>query len=318
MPVISVIIPAYNVETYLGKCLESVVSQSFRDIEIIVVNDGSTDSTLEIATRYGEMDSRIRIFSNFNGGPSEARNFGIGKSRGEYLCFLDGDDCLYPHSLRTLSEGLTHTGCRISTGHFTRNPDRVIPCKKNPQWRVIDRDSAIEDMLYQKSIVPAVWGKLYDRRLFDSIMFKKGITYEDLDIMYRLIDEAGDIAMIDETVYYYRLNDRSITSVFSAWRFDVLDVTYRMEAYIGDHIPELLPAARDRRLSANFNMLGLIAAHDADGKYAAVADSCWDLIRKYRRESLLNSHVRLKNKFGILASYAGRGFLELILRFIYR
>ena len=318
MPVISVIIPAYNVETYLGKCLESAVSQSFRDIEIIVVNDGSTDSTLEIAARYSELDSRIRLFSKPNGGPSDARNFGIEKSQGEYLCFLDGDDCLYRDSLEILLDGVRSTGCRLSVGSFSRKSEMSISHGGGHRWHIAGKTQAIEEMLYQKSIVPAPWGKLYDRHIFDNMRFRKGITYEDLDIIYRLSDEVDNVAVTDAQVYFYRPNDMSLTTVFSPKRFDVLDVTRRIESYMAVHHPSLLPAARDRRLSANFNMLGLIAVHDIDGKYAAVADSCWALIKEYRKASLTNPDVRFKNKLGILVSYAGRSIFELISRFIYR
>lgn len=311
---ISLILPAYNAEKYLRECLDSALGQSYADIEIIVVDDGSTDSTPEIAAEYAARDPRVRVFSKANGGPSEARNFGIGKSKGDYLCFLDSDDCLYPDSLEILYEGIA-TGAPLSTGRFTR--EKSVGRSKEVKWRVIDSQSAIADMMYQKSVLPSAWGKLFDRRLFDNITFREGITYEDLDVLYRVVAEAGKIAVTDSPVYFYRFNSTSLTNVFSAYRFDVLKVAERLEGYVAENFPALLPAARDRRLSANFNMLGLIALHDADGRYADIADSCWEIIKSYRRASLLDPHVRLKNKLGILCSYLGRGVLETVSKKFY-
>lgn len=316
MPLISVIIPAYNAAPYLGECLESVIAQTFRDIEIIVVDDGSTDATAEIARNFAASDSRIRLLSKPNGGQSSARNFGLRESLGRFVCFVDSDDLLYPDSLKILSDGILQTGCKISSGAFTRS--EIVCRPRKASWVILDAEDAIDCLLYQNTIDPAPWAKLYDRSLFGNCMFDEAIIYEDLDLSYRLIDCAGKIAVTDEVLYFYRINNDSTTGRFSAKRFDVLEVTRRIEEYMAAKHPALLPAARDRRLSANFNMLGLIAANCPDGAHSDVADECWRLIRNYRRESLLNPRVRLKNKAGIILSYLGRPVFEFFAKRIYR
>lgn len=319
MPLISVIIPAYNAAPYLGECLESVIAQTFCDIEIIVVDDGSTDATAEIARNFAAADSRIRLLSKPNGGLSDARNFGIACARGEYITFVDSDDCLFPDSLAILLKGMeSGNSVAISAGGFTRNrlPDRKPG--RGMAWKVYDAQEAVLRVLYQRGLDNGAWAKLYNRRIFDKNLFRVGITYEDLDMVCGNFFAAGKIAVTDGVVYYYRPNGESITGRFSPKRFDVLEVTRRIEEYMAANHPALLPAARDRRLSANFNMLGLIAANCPDGTHSDVADECWRLIRNYRRESLLNPRVRLKNKAGIILSYLGRPVFEFFAKRIYR
>jgi len=315
MAIISVVIPVYNVGRYLRECLESVLAQTFRDIEIIVVDDGSTDESLSIARGFADNDGRVMVFTKPNGGLSSARNFGLSKVSGRFISFVDGDDCLYQDSLEILHEGMIRTGCRIVAGGFVRK--QSVKSSRSKRWQRHDAYHANRDLLYQHSLVPTAWGKLYDRSLFENHMFSEGIVYEDLDLMYRLVDEAGELAVTRDVVYFYRPNPLGTTGHFSPQRFDVLDVTRRIEEYMAERHPDLLPAARDRRLSANFNMLGLVAANCQHGEYEDVADSCWRLIREYRFASLADPRVRLKNKLGVMVSYCGRRVFEFFAKRIY-
>lgn len=313
---VSIIIPAYNAEPWLDDCLASVAAQTMREIEIIVVDDGSTDSTAAIAGVYAENDSRFKVLSKPNGGLSDARNFGIDHSAGDWLCFVDADDMLRDDAVELLLDGVRRSGCQLSIGGCVRRRDKMI--KRRHAWQIFGAEEAEADILYQKTLLPTAWGKLYHRSLFGETRFRKGIMYEDLDIICSLIDKVDRVAVTEEPIYYYRKNCESSTGRFSPRRFDVLDVTARIEAYMAGHHPHLLPAARDRRLSAAFNMYGLIAAQADGNAYAKVADSCWMLIKDYRRESFANPDVRLKNKLGILASYCGRRMFGLLSRIVYK
>lgn len=317
---VSIIIPAYNVEKYLRECLDSALGQTFSDIEVIVVDDGSTDSTPEIIREYASRDPRLKPLTRPNGGLSEARNSGLEVARGERVVFLDGDDLLAPTAVCRLVEAAEQSGAHYVEGRWIQGADSsLISRHSGPSGAltVYDAGTYIEKVLYQDKVYPSAWCKMFSHRLFDNLRFRPGILYEDLDFFYRLADEAGRIAVIQDFIYFYRMNPAGLTGSFSPRRFDVLDVTRRIEDYIAIHHPKLLPAARDRRLSAAFNMFGLIAAYDKAGVHAAVAADCWNLIRSYRRESLFNPRVRIKNKAGIMLSFFGNRVLAFVSGIVY-
>lgn len=317
---VSIIIPAYNVEKYLRECLDSALGQTFSDIEVIVVDDGSTDSTPEIIRGYAARDSRVKSVTRPNGGPSRARNAGLYASRGEWIVFLDSDDVLAPSAVERLVEAAWQSGAPYVEGQWTAGTDSAAIRHNDPKGgdsAVYDAEAYIEKILYQDGVTPSPCCKLFARPLFDELQFRADTIYEDLDICCHIAEKAGKIAVLPDQLYFYRMNPVSLTHTFSPRRFDVLDVTRKIEEYVSDNYPRLLPAARDRRLSAAFNMFGLIAAYDKEGVYSAVADKCWNLICSYRRESLFNPCVRLKNKVGIAVSYMGRGLLSVLSKMVY-
>lgn len=313
---ISVIVPAYNVEKYIADCLESITTQSYRDLEIIVVNDGSTDRTLDIINRHAATDPRIRVISQPNGGLSAARNAGLDAATGEWIVFVDGDDMLLPDSLSHLLKITEDTRADIVCGSFIRQNSE--PKLTNSKIRCFSGVEAFKNILFQKHIDHSAWGKLYRRSIFDSLRFTTGILYEDLDIAWDVFVPAKKIVCTSRPVYFYRVTPGSILHKFSRRRLDVLTITEKIERRTAELSPELLKAARDRRLSANFNILGLIAANNATKEYQQVCDQAWSVIRTHRRTSLFNSNVRLKNKVGILLSYLGRGLTCRILARHYR
>lgn len=328
---VSVIIPAYNEEKYLRECVQSVLAQDFRDMEVIIVNDGSTDSTPRIIRELAAGDPRIRPLDRPNGGMSAARNSALDIARGEWVTFVDADDMLLPGALTAMTDAARLSGCKLvytrSLGDKGKSPlsgkarsplsveNRLSSVPVAPGLEVADAAQVIETVLYQRDLDPSSWGKLYHRSLFDSLRFRDGILYEDLDIFYLVAARAGSVVVLDRQVYFYRVNPVSVTHTFSPHRFDVLQVTERMENHFSA-APRLLAAARDRRLSAAFNMFGLIAAQGG-GDHAATADECWNIIRRYRLRSLRDPEVRLKNKLGILASFLGRRVLALLGRMVY-
>lgn len=314
---VTIIVPAYNAAPYLRETLESVKAQSFTDWECIVVDDGSTDSTLEIAESFRAADPRFRVVTRPNGGLSAARNTGLDNAQGEWICFVDADDTLFPHSLRHLME-LTRYGRLIVGGAMTRVNAHTPRRDRKINLNLFTPEQALSDLLYQRSLLPSASAKLYHCSLFMNESFREGILYEDIDIMYRLIRRSNGVALSDETVYYYRVTPGSLTERFTPRRLDVLAVTERMEQFIAAHYPALLPAARSRRLSAAFNMFGLLASPEAAAQCPGRAEECFDIIRRYRADLLRDRNVRLKNRLGILVSYLGPTPLKLLSRIVYR
>lgn len=310
---ISVVIPAYNAEKFLAACLDSVIEQDTGEWEAIVVDDGSTDSTLSIARGYAGRNPRIKVFSKSNGGLSDARNFGVDKAQGEYITFLDSDDTLPPWALSRLSS--LAPGAEIVSGRLVCLSPASAGEVRSTRMK---GTAALEEGLYQTGISTSACGKLYARNLFDRVRFIPGIWYEDLDFFARVMPEVSTVAVTDTPVYVYRQNPDSFIHRFTPARLDVLKVTEGIERIVAEKYPGLLPAARSRRLSACFNMYALLDIHDREGKYAAEKASCLKIIRGYRRGSLFNPRVRLKNKAGILLSYLGAGIFTRISRLIYK
>lgn len=315
MELVTLIVPAFNAGKFIGECLESIQSQTYEHWEAIVVDDGSTDSTADIAARMAKTDPRIRLWRRRNGGPSAARNSGIAAAKGRWLAFVDADDMIHPQFIEKLMEAASESGAGIAACDFAEGIE--------PKWKaalpackpaVCSGAKAFEASLYQRGggLNCSSCGKLFDAKLFDGVRYVEGIRYEDLEIFGRLCLKATAVAYLRQPLYFYRSNGESFVHRFSPARLDVLKVTEDIERRCSDD-QALSRAARDRRFAANFNMLALAskAGHPA-------AESCWRLVKAYRREVLANPKSRLKNKLGALLTLMGRGVTQSVLKIAYK
>lgn len=304
MAEISIIVPVYNVSALLAPCIESVLSQTFTDWELLLVNDASTDNSLEICNRYADNNTRIRVVSlPKNSGVSAARNYGIDQTTAPFITFLDGDDRLDPRFLERLYPLVKSGSCEIASATFVRvKPEESPTCASNATIQFFSPHQAIEAALYQTGLDPSAWGKIYKRELFANVRFYP-YRFEDLDIFYRLFLQTERIAWIPEPLYLYTINPASYLQNFNPGRAVVLDVTERLVKFMEDNHPDLLPAAHDRALSAAFNIFVLLKKHRCNEPQ--IESRCRTIIRSYRRQSLFNPKVRLKNKLAILATYIG-------------
>lgn len=210
---ISIVVPIYNIENYIGKCIESILHQTYKNFELLLINDGSTDNSLEVCKRY-ETDYRCMIFTKENGGLSDARNYGIARAKGKYITFIDGDDSISPLYLENLILGIKN-GAEISISGFSIVDDNTI---QKTDKNVLAKDvvvkspkKAIEVMLYQKGYDVSACGKLYLKELFTSIQYPKGVYFEDLATTYKLVMQSSNIAFINTKDYYYYIRIGSIT-----------------------------------------------------------------------------------------------------------
>lgn len=310
-PEVSVIIPAYNAEKYLGECLESVCSQTVQSLEIIVVDDGSTDRTTAIATRFAETDPRLRLIRQSNAGPGPARNTAIAASRGRYLAFVDADDLLLPHALEHMLAAARRHDAPMVIARMAKGT-RLLPkwvradAEENPSSRVVDYVECLNLTLYQHVIGTSMWGALMRRELFDGMQLR-GIYYEDLDLTYRLMINAGRIVLTSALVYFYRQHPSSIIHTLSRARFDVLDVVDRMVEFIARECPAALRAAESRRFAAHCNAYSMLlhapAGMLSPAERTAIKSRCLDAIRRYRFQELFGRRTRLRNRLGALLAY---------------
>ena len=208
---VSIIIPVYNVEKYLPQCLDSVLSQTFKDLEVLVVDDGSTDKSGRICDEYAAADSRIRVFHTENRGLSAARNYGLDRCNGEYVAFLDSDDWLEEKAIRLLVEAILSESADIAVcGHYVEWIDHSEVGMASMSSRVPQGDQIIRDYLHGNDIGVQVWNKLYRVRLFEHIRFPVERLHEDIVTTYRLLDAARRLVRVPEPLIHYRMRKSSI------------------------------------------------------------------------------------------------------------
>lgn len=215
-PLISVIVPIYNVERYLNACVNSIVNQTYSNLEIILVDDGSPDKCPEICDEYAERDARIKVIHQENGGLSAARNAGIDIASGELLTFIDSDDFIAENYVELLYNGMFKfdadisiaTFCTFSKENDLDNQAQVLPFEEKTKEECFRRYGSLKAELSMPFI--SACNKLYKKELFFSIRFPKGKLYEDAFTTYKLIDNAKKIVFTATQLYFYRLNPQSI------------------------------------------------------------------------------------------------------------
>lgn len=213
MPKVSVIVPIYNVEKYLARCLESLINQTLEDIEIICVNDGSTDNSADILAKFAEKDERIKIITQVNSGLSEARNAGISASTGKFIAFLDSDDFVDLDFYEALYNSAIKNNCDIACGNIIRENNK----KKRKPFINYDKEciaSSVKDK-YVLTKVPEhcyVWNKIYRREnlINSGVRFIRGITYEDMPFTADVLEKLGNLVCVPKVFYHYWINDESI------------------------------------------------------------------------------------------------------------
>lgn len=216
MPLVSVIIPVYNVEKTIKKCIDSIINQTFRDLEIIIVNDGSTDKSLEICKNYKSLDSRILLISKKNGGLSSARNAGITMSKAKYISFVDGDDFINRDMISRMINGFTLSDEVDITivGHNVVDENyklQEINTMKSSNF--FSKKEALIELINDKNIHSYSWDKMYKRKLFEDVTFPEKRIFEDIATTYKLFYKSNLIYHCggEPEINYYR-NPNGITS----------------------------------------------------------------------------------------------------------
>ena len=249
-PLISVIVPVYRVEEYLERCVKSILSQTYKNLEVILVDDGSPDQCPAICDACAEKDARVKVIHQENKGLSGARNAGIDAASGEYLAFVDSDDYVSPHFIEELYQLLQDTGCAIGQCRFSyMKGDGLV--EEGDSAFCIYRGESLMEQLYgpeeKATCFVVAWNKLYRAELFKEtgIRYPEGRIHEDEATTYRLFHEAKKLAFLDRALYgYYTENGGSITSVFSAKRLQWLTAHEERIAFFKKNgYEKLLPAA---------------------------------------------------------------------------
>ncbi len=208
---VSIIVPTYNIDKYINRCLNSISEQTYSDIEVIIVDDGSTDGTGEICKKFVEKDSRFKYFYKQNGGLSSARNFGLDRTRGDYIAFVDGDDFVEKDMIETLFKNATLTGADIIACGFSEENrgDEVLSLKEGIYSGQEILKKMAEPLGYKYVVA---WNKLYKKEVFDEVRFKLNKKHEDQWIVHKLLLKANKVSCIDNVLYRHDNRQGSITS----------------------------------------------------------------------------------------------------------
>lgn len=212
MPLVSMIVPVYQVENYINRCLDSIMNQTFSDFECIIVNDGSQDLSREYALDYVKGDSRFKLIDKVNGGLSSARNEGIKHAKGEYLCFVDSDDCIHPQYLASLVNMIHETQADMAVCSFmTFQQDNELFNHKSKQL-VFEINYHPLSLLIspQRLNFIVAWNKLMHRSLFDNIRFPEGKIHEDEFVAHLLLKQCKKVVFTENQYYFYFIRSDSI------------------------------------------------------------------------------------------------------------
>ena len=311
---ISVVVPVYNVEKYIKKCIDSILNQTYKEFELIIVDDGSSDSSGLICDEYSNIDEHIKVFHKKNGGLSDARNYGIIKSSGEYITFVDSDDFIAPQMIEMLYKKLSENNCDISICdpvHCFENDSAEFELANRTM--ILNSEKAIEKLFYQKSFLTSAWGKLYKKELFANLKFPVGMLFEDSAIMYKLFERANNICYFSAKLYGYLHRESSITtSRFSERDFDILKITHEIIDHYSDvnfYSKKLYKAAVTYHLNAAFRIF--LNATSEFKNHKMYIDSK-EIIKNYKCNVLFNLNVRIKTKFAIIMYIISKKALKKI------
>ena len=245
-PLISVIVPVYKVEAYLEKCVNSIINQTYKNLEIILVDDGSPDRCGEMCDEFAKQDSRIRVIHKENGGQSTARNMALDIMKGDYVGFVDSDDWIELDMYENLMKLIQENNAQISVcGVQCDWPNgKTLLCNSDyPKYKEIERWSkidALRELTLNKKISNAPWNKLFERHIFDGLRMREGWVYEDFEIMPKCVERADTIIYDPKPRYHYIMTDEStIRGKFKERRFIEAQVSREIVEHYKQNYPEL-------------------------------------------------------------------------------
>ncbi len=215
VPLISVIVPVYKVEKYLHRCVDSLLAQSYPEIEVLLVDDGSPDGCPRICDEYAGQDRRVRVIHKPNGGLSDARNAGMDAARGEYIAFVDGDDYVEPEMYAAMYQALAESGDRLAICGFKKVTDEGA-VKRRTEMHFPPRLTE-DEFWYQlffrfRDLGTVAWNKLYHSSLLEGLRFPVGAIHEDEWLAHEYISRAGHVSVVNQCLYCYVVREGSITA----------------------------------------------------------------------------------------------------------
>ena len=310
---VSVIIPVYNVEKYLNKCFQSVLDQSYDNIEIIAVDDGSTDKSSEICDKYEIECKNLKVIHKKNGGLSSARNEGLKIATGDAIFFLDSDDYISKDCIKHLVNILEDNNADISIiqmKYVDEDFNQEVEQRDCKEIISITPEGAIEESLYQRLFTCCAPAKLYKKKVIGDIRFPLGKLSEDLATCHLFINNAQNIVYSSYYGYYYRQHESSIMHVFNPRRLDAIEWALSIEKFCLEKYPNILSAAYCRTFNVCVHLL--LDLPNEGFEHDAFFPEIWHEIKRTRVKTLFNYKSRNREKIAVLLSFCGEKVLKKV------
>lgn len=312
-PLISVIVPVYKVENYLDKCVKSILSQTYKNLEVWLVDDGSPDSCGKMCDDWKKKDARINVIHKKNGGLSEARNVAIDMATGVWILCIDSDDYIAENCIETLVRLALENDAQCSVIQPLEFEEGTEPISSNEEgFEVLDRIEAIRDMFYQTKLETSAWGKLYHRSLFEEgIRYPNGLLFEDNPTTYRLLYKCKKVVVSRKKLYYYQLRANSIEGAdFTPAKLDQgLQILSLLQSH-PEITDELGKAFRCKLASLAFHFLMKMP-----DDYARKGE-LWKYIADNRWCVIWDRNARMKTRVGCALSYLGIPTMKRIFEYV--
>ncbi|EOH87788.1 glycosyltransferase family 2 protein [Enterococcus pallens] len=292
---ISIIVPVYNVEKYLHKCVDSILIQTFTDFEVILVDDGSLDNSGQICDEYAKKDDRVKVIHKKNGGLSDARNAGIDVAKGKYLGFVDSDDYIERDMYELLYENIVKEKADLSICGIYHVYEGKNPEKKQEKYMLLDRNEAMLLIFHGNQISDHAVNKLYARSIFDTLRYPIGKYHEDSFAIVSILDNCEKIVVDTKQKYYYYHRNDSITSQkFSKKHLEYIIAWEENEKKVKGRSHELDEAAHQRVCFAHFLVLDKILSSNVENKVSETTE----IVRYIRKNYLfiMNNKIFTKSR----------------------
>lgn len=301
-PMISVIVPVFNVEKYLKRCIESILGQTYRNLEVILVDDGSMDRCPQICDEYASKDVRIKVIHQKNGGLSSARNRGLDISSGEFIGFVDSDDYIYADMYESLLAKMQESGADIVVCGVADEYEDVAEGLHSDTYYVkqeteVSGRTALQYILEDRILVSHAWDKLYKRELWENIRFPIGKRFEDMYTTYLTIAKAEKVLMIPDKkyVYIHRSGSTSYTKMLNNC-FDIFGAYCEWVSFAERNMPDMLPVVLEKAVvmgTDTYNMaLRKINNEDVSINVGQIAA----FLKKWEKDLLKSTNITKKYK----------------------
>lgn len=318
---VSVVVPIYNVEKYLNRCLDSILSQTYSNIEIILVDDESKDSSSTICERYAKQDNRIKVYHKKNGGLSSARNFGINKAKGDWLYFIDGDDWIDINTISNLVNSAIENNCQIAMGSY-------IFCSSEEEFKKTDIVETVELYTPKEALSEMTSGlkyvfyapnRLFKKELFSDIRFPLDKLFEDMYTIYKVIDKADKIVYNSKAKYaYFQRNDSITHNKFNSKQMDWYFALQQYKQFCLTNYPELKEKLNNLVVFCCISLINKILVTDKKlihfkKEYTILFDEIKKDYKSYMLSNVPGLSINLKYKFSVTLLLISRKFYQTLL-----
>lgn len=313
-PLISVIVPVYNVEKYVGRCLTSIINQSYTNLEIIVVNDGSTDNSFSVCKEYAAKDNRIKLITQENRGLSGARNTGLRHYTGEYVTFVDSDDWIHRNMIEFLYNVLMRHDSEMSLCASLRVSEEMIPDKEHKE--IEDKTYTYDKFmkLFLNGTFTACWSRLFRKDIVSDFEFPEGLNSEDFIYMYEAIRRIKTVASINLPLYYYYVREDSIVNEnFNIKKFDQFYSAQKLYELVNTHTPEYTKLSVTRLAGATVSLLSSSRKYQG---YEAKEKELTTFLRSKWCLFLFNNQLNYKLRIVMFIYMLPKGLSKFIMKTI--